>query len=300
LVRQEAIYQTIDEFKGKNGATIELLCKILGIPRSSYYKHLKRSIPTKETQDEIVSALIMEYNVTFNGILGYRRMTLFINNLNHTKYSVNYIHRLMRKDHITSRIRRKRYNYVASKPEQTGQNILHREFTALCKNQKWLTDVTEFKISGVKKKLYLSSILDLYGKEIIAYKISPHNNNKLVFDTFDEAVKKYPDAKPIFHSDRGFQYTSKVFKIKLDNAGMIQSMSRVGKCIDNGPMEAFWGTLKSEMFYGMKFDSLEQLEKTIIKYILFYNNQRYQAELKGMTPIEFGNHANGNLTPMIV
>ena len=70
------------------------------------------------------------------------------------------------------------------------------------------------------------------------------NNNKLVFDTFDKAIKLNPDARPIFHSDKGFQYTSKQFKLKLDQVGMIQSMSRVGKCIDNGPMEAFLGCFK--------------------------------------------------------
>ena len=153
------------------------------------------------------------------------------------------------------------------------------------------TDITEFKITGQKTKLYLSAILDLYSKEIIAYKISTSNNNQLVFETFDLAMEKFPDAKPIFHSDRGFQYTSKIFKLKLDEAGMIQSMSRVGKCIDNGPMEAFWGTLKSEMFYGIKFDSLDDLQSKIEEYIYYYNNERLQSKLKGMTPIEYRNHS---------
>ena len=71
--------------------------------------------------------------------------------------------------------------------------------------------------------------------------IGHSNSNALVFETFDIAHKQHPEAKPIFHSDRGYQYTSKVFKKKLDNAGMTQSMSRVSRCIDNGPMEVFWG-----------------------------------------------------------
>ena len=84
-----------------------------------------------------------------------------------------------------------------------------------------------------------------------------------MFDTFDKALEANLGATPIFHSDRGFQYTSKIFKLKLDEAGMVQSMSRVGKCIDNGPMEAFWGTLKSEMFYGIKFENLNELKTKI-------------------------------------
>ena len=154
-----------------------------------------------------------------------------------------------------------------------------------------LTDVTEFKIPGYKQKLYLSAILDLYSKDIVAYKIATHNNNKLVFDKFDLTLEKYSNAHPIFHSDRGFQYASKQFKFKLDEAGMIQSMSRVGKCIDNGPMEAFWGTLKSEQFYGVKFDNLLILKRKIEEYIFFYNNFRLQSNLKGMTPNEHRYHA---------
>ncbi|MGD9886853.1 MAG: DDE-type integrase/transposase/recombinase, partial [Bacilli bacterium] len=75
-----------------------------------------------------------------------------------------------------------------------------------------------------KQKLYLSAIFDLYDTCVITYKMSLFNNNQLAFDTFEEAIHKYPDAKPIFHSDRGFQYTSKIFKAKLDKQGMIQTM----------------------------------------------------------------------------
>jgi len=81
------------------------------------------------------------------------------------------------------------------------------------------------------------------------------------FDTFDLAVSKYPDAHPHFHSDRGFQYTSKSFKAKLDEHGMTQSMSRAGRCIDNGPMEGFWGALKCEMYGLNDFKDYQSLAK---------------------------------------
>ena len=148
---------------------------------------------------------------------------------------------------MKSVIRRKRANYIKSTPEITADNILNRNFVAEKLNEKWLTDVTELKY-GNSGKMYLSAILDLKDKSIVSYVIGHSNNNKLAFDTFDAAIQKYPNAKPLFHSDRGFQYTSKVFKTKLDVQGMTQSMSRVGRCIDNGPMEAFWGTLKAEMY----------------------------------------------------
>ncbi len=238
--------------------------------------------------------MILEYNETFDGILGYRRMTMYINRLNQTNYSEKYIHRIMKEIRVKARIRRKKSNYIISKPEQVGENILCREFTAEYPNQKWCTDVSEFKVSGQKQKLYLSAIIDLYDKSIVSYVLSNHNDNKLVFDTFDLAIKNNPYAKPIFHSDRGFQYTSKLFKIKIDEAGMIQSMSRVGKCIDNGPMEGFWGTLKSEAFYGIHFKDEEELKRKLEEYIFFYNNQRLQANLKGMTPNSFRYHSYCN------
>ena len=149
---------------------------------------------------------------------------------------------------LKSVCRRKRKNYLISTPQVTAENVLNREFTAETFGEKWLTDVTEMKY-GASSKAYLSAILDLGDKSIVSFVIGHSNNNALVFETFDIAHEQHPDAKPIFHSDRGYQYTSKAFKKKLDDAGMPQSMSRVSRCIDNGPMEAFWGMLKSEMYY---------------------------------------------------
>ena len=155
--------------------------------RSSYYKWKKSSKSKKELQDEELAALILEYHETFDGILGYRRMTTFINKFNEKDYSWKYVRRIMRMLKVKSRIRQKKSNYKKVKPEQVGENILNRQFKADHPNQKWLTDVTEFKVVGQKQKIYLSAILDLYGKNIVAYKLSYRNDNKLVFDTFDLA-----------------------------------------------------------------------------------------------------------------
>lgn len=196
------------------------------------------------------------------------------------------IYRIMSSVGLKSVCRRKRKNYIPSTPEITAENILNREFNASNINEKWLTDVTEFKY-GDGKKAYLSAILDLGDKSIISYVIGKLNNNPLVFETFDLAINKNPNAKPLFHSDRGYQYTSKAFKNKLDQAEIVQSMSRVSRCIDNGPMEAFWGVLKSEMYYLNKFNTYEELEAAIIEYIDYYNKHRYQKRLNCMAPLEY-------------
>ena len=121
----------------------------------------------------------------------------------------------------------------------------------------------------------------------MAYKIGDSNNNRLVFDNFDEAVALNPSAHPLFHSDRGFQYTNRAFYDKLKDAKMRQSMSGVGRCIDNGPMESFRGMMKSEMYYLHRFTSREELNQAMENYIHFYNNGRYQKRLHCMTPMEF-------------
>ena len=290
-VRQEIKYRTIKELHEEKKYPIRTMCEILEIPHSSYYKWLKRKETEQEKIDYELCQIIQGYHDTFKGILGYRRMTLWINRLNHKQYNVKRIRRLMRLIGIKSKIRLKRKGFIKSTPQITAENLLNRNFEALATNTKWLTDVTEFKVIGTQKKVYLNAIIDLYDKSIVSYVIGFSNNNQLVFNTFDKAMEANPGAKPLFHSDRGYQYTSKIFKAKLDAIEATQSMSRVGKCIDNGPMEGFWGTLKSEMYYLNQFHSMELLIEAIHEYIDFYNNQRFQANLKGLTPMEYRNQA---------
>lgn len=221
-----------------------------------------------------------------NGILGYRQMTIKLNRDHNLNVNHKRIYRLMKFLNLKSICRRKRKNYIHCAPEITAENILNREFSANQFGEKWLTDVTEMKY-GLGRKAYLSAILDLGDKSIVAFVIGHSNNNELVFKTFDMAHKEYPDAAPLFHSDRGFQYTSKIFQKKLVDAGMIQSMSRVSRCLDNGPMEAFWGMMKSEMYYLKKFSSYDELEAAVIEYIDYYNHHRYQKRLDCMAPLEY-------------
>jgi transposase InsO family protein len=233
--------------------------------------------------------MVQLYNEV-QGIYGYRRMTMNINSTLDKQYNHKRIYRLMKSANMKSVIRKKKKKYVASTPQITAENILNREFYADKPNQKWLTDVTEFKLTD-GKKAYLSAILDLGDKSIVSYVLGRTNNNQLVFETFDLAVATNPSAKPLFHSDRGFQYTNRQFKNKLDKIGATQSMSRVSRCIDNGPMEGFWGIIKSEMYYLQKFHTYEELKQSIDKYIQFYNMRRLQKKLKGLTPIQYRNQA---------
>ncbi|GIQ66826.1 hypothetical protein PACILC2_53940 [Paenibacillus cisolokensis] len=175
---------------------------------------------------------------------------------------------------------------MRSTPQQVAENLLNRNFQADASNEKWVTDVTEFKY-GNGQKAYLSAILDLHDKSIVAYVLGKSNNNSLVFQTLKKALKAAPGSTPMLHSDRGFQYTSLAFKKLLDENKITQSMSRVGRCIDNGPMESFWGTLKCERYYLHTYDTFEELKRAIEDYIHFYNYERLQVKLSGLSPMEF-------------
>ena len=226
--------------------------------------------------------------------MGYRRIRdeLAVNH----KLAVNdkRVLRICRNKGIQSTIKWKPKGCTKSarNPEHIAKNYLHREFCADTPNEKWLTDVSEFKYYiGIEvHKIYLSAILDLYARRIVAFKISDHNDNPLVMDTFDEAVRLEPNAHPLFHSDRGHQYTSAQFYMRLKDHHMKQSMSRVAHCIDNGPMEGFWGILKREMYYGHRFTTRDNLVAAITDYIDYYNNRRLQRKLNVMTPMAYHNH----------
>ena len=263
-----------------------MLCDIVGIARSSYYKWLNRLETSTDKENSTITKEILRIYNDVNGIYGYRRMTMNVNRNLNKKYNYKRIYCLMKSLNLQSVIRKKRKKYVKCTPQITAENILDRDFSAATLNEKWLTDVTEFKLSN-GTKAYLSAIIDLYDNSIVSYVLGNSNNNKLVFDTFDLSIESNPSAKPLFHSDRGYQYTSKTFKLKLDNVSATQSMSRVGRCIDNGPIEGFWGIIKSEMYYLKKFNNFDELKLAIDDYIEFYNNKRLQRKLKGLSPIEY-------------
>lgn len=223
--------------------------------------------------------------------MGYRRIRDELAVHHNTDVNDKRILRICRKEHIQSTIKWKPKSCTKScnDPAYIAKNYLSRDFHAQTPNQKWLTDVSEFKYYTDYEihKVYLSAILDLYDRRIIAFKISDHNNNSLVMNTFDEALRLEPEAHPLLHSDRGYQYTSAAFHIRLKKQHMKQSMSRVAHCIDNGPMEGFWGILKREMYYCRRFTSRDSLVKAIAEYIRYYNNERIQRKLRLMSPVEF-------------
>ncbi|WP_169082176.1 IS3 family transposase [Paenibacillus sp. PL91] len=289
-IRQETVYLAIQALQKDESLSIQLLCEIAGIARSSYYKWLNRKPSACELENEQLTQVMLSIYEKVERTFGYRQLTLHMRKQTGKKINHKRVYRLMKLRGIQSVIRRKRAKYVRSTPQQVAENVLNRKFEATAPNEKWVTNVTEFKY-GHGQKAYLSAILDLHDKSIVSYVLGHSNNNPLVFQTLKQALQAAPGSKPMLHSDRGFQYTSLDFKKLLDKNELFQSMSRVGRCIDNGPMESFWGTLKCEKYYLHKYETFQDLKKDVENYIHFYNNERLQAKLNGLSPMEFRNKA---------
>lgn len=271
------------------GYPIEPCCNILHVSRNAYYNWLTGNLSEREKENERIADLAEQIH-TDSPDKGYRRIRDDLEKYHDIRISDKRALRICRSRDIKSTIKYANHGCTrnAENPQYLAENVLDRDFHADKPNRKWLTDVTEFKWykNGEKHKIYLSAILDLYDRRIVAYVIRGSNDNPLVYDTFDAAIKANPGAHPIFHSDRGFQYTNRVFHAKLEEAGMTQSMSRVAHCIDNGPMEGFWGILKRERYYGHKFTDSESLVNMIEDYICYYNTVRLQRNLGILTPME--------------
>lgn len=287
------VYMTIKELKEEYPEyPISCLCKFGHISRASYYKWKNQPDNENDVLNEHLAKEIEQIHEEHPD-MGYRRIRDTLEHDHNINVNDKRILRICRKKKIRSIIKH-RYNCCtkpASDPAYIAENVLNREFHADTLNEKWVTDVSEFKYGNddneEKGKIYLSVILDLCDRRPVAYVYSEHNDNPLVFRTFEKALTENPGATPIFHSDRGYQYTSKEFRQKIINAGMIQSMSRIAHCIDNGPMEGFWGVMKREMYYTRKFKTKDELIQAIEEYLDYYTSKRVQRNLGVMTPAEY-------------
>ena len=247
---------------------------MLGISRSAYYKWFKREPTKTEQRLRHLMDCIQKVYKDHKGIYGYRRITIFLNHYLNAHVNHKCVYRLMRLLELKAVIRRKRYTYKPHKPQHIAENVLDRAFDVnYGAMEVLLTDITEFKY-GRNSKAYFSAVLDYGENKIIAYKLAKHNNNALVQNTINQIENDIIPTKTLFHSDRGFQYTSHSFKRFIEKHQIIQSMSRVGRCIDNGPMENFWGIIKEEMYRRTTYHTFQELETDIKAYIKFYNTKR--------------------------
>lgn len=268
----------------------KILLAISGIARSTYRFYINKKDIDIKNQDII--NIIKDIFYAHKKRYGYRRITLELKkqglNINHKK-----VLRLMNKLKLHS-ITYKKRKYSSYKGEigKIADNHIKRNFEANRPNEKWFTDVTEFNLRG--SKLYLSPILDAYGRYIVSYNVSSTPNSYQIIDMLTQAFKTNSNIKNlILHSDQGWQYQHKFYTKRLGEKRVIQSMSRKGNSLDNGLIESFFGIMKSAMFYGQEnsYKTIEELKSAIAEYIDYYNTKRIKLKLKGLTPMQYRNQS---------
>lgn len=220
------------------------------------------------------------------GRYGYRRITLQLRN---EGLIVN--HKTVRKLMVelglkATRTKAAKYRSYKGNVGNVAPNILNRCCNAMEPNRKWSTDITEVKIKG--RKLYISTILDMFNGEIISYTMSDHPDLRLVTSMVRQAFKKIAELDNlIFHSDQGWHYQHLTYQRMLNERGVIQSISHKGNCLDNSVMENFLGLMKTELLYLHNWDSIEQFKLELKKYIHYYNHKRIKIRLDGMSPVKY-------------
>ena len=251
--------------------------------RSVYYYWVSTS--NKPDRYQGTKTLIKTIYSQHKGRYGYRRVQT---ELGHQNHYLNHktVQKLMAQLGLKSTVRPKRYQSYKGAIGNAAPNLLERKFGAQELNQKWVTDVTEFKVKG--EKVYLSPILDLYNQEIISYEISDRPQIGMVMQMLQKAFKRLDKSEqPMLHSDQGWQYQMGVYQQALKEQGIAQSMSRKGNCLDNAVMENWFGIMKTEFFHGHQFESIKSFKKELCAYIHYYNHDRIKQKLKGLSPVDY-------------
>ena len=304
--RKEEIVRAISELRQELQVPVRFIIQTINtntqlpyhISCSDYY-YWKDKQDNDFKYDDVMNDIINVF-YTHKGRYGYRRIYLEIRKLYPT---INHktVQRLMHKMNLFGNTPKAKYKSYKGNMNGTVKNHLldvvideenhntyyKRNFSTNTVNEKWTTDISEFHIAA--GKLYLSPILDMHNREIVSWDISKHPNYEQIANMLDIAFHRYPNIEGlIFHSDQGWQYQMNQYHKTLHEHGIIQSMSRKGNCLNNCVIENFFGKMKNEMFYGheYEFKTLDELESAMNEYIHYYNEERIQTKLKGLTPCQ--------------
>jgi putative transposase len=251
--------------------------------RSTFYYHLS-TLQIQDKWEDVKETILFIYN-RHGGRYGYRRITQELLSEHQIKLNRKTVKRLMDDLGLKSMVRIKKYRSYTGTVGTIAPNILKRDFSTTDFNQKWVTDVTEFHLLGVK--IYLSPIIELHNGEVLGYTIYDRPVLQMVLDMLKSTISAHPSCQGvILHSDQGFHYQHESYVKEISNLGIIQSMSRKGNCLDNACAESFFSQLKSEFLYLKTFDSVMQFKQELREYLKFYNKDRIKSKL-GISPVQF-------------
>lgn len=283
--------------------SVSSLCKMAGVSRSGYYQWLSRAgaRAAKEAKDRADFELILEAYNHRGYDKGCRGIHMRLLRLKE-RMNVKKIRRLMRLHNLYCSIRKAnpyRQRAKVSDEKYVVSNTLGREFLKYGPRKVLLTDVTYIKISD--GFCYLSTIIDAYTRQILAYEVSKYFTNEISVKTIIKLMQNHGDTiteETMIHSDQGFQYKSAAFVKILAEYNLKQSMSRKANCWDNAPQESFFGHMKDNIKDRLKYcKTLEEAQKIIDDWMDFYNNERYQWQLGGLSPNEYYEYITDGMLP---
>ena len=264
---------------------ISILCRVLRVNRSTYYKYLRRQPSAGEQENQLLKRRILEIYAQTDKRLGPRKMKLCLAREYCISISEGRVYRLMKQMNLP-KMSTVKPPKPKSCPENSANcvNLLAQQFRQPAPNMVWVCDFTYVPVGG--RFCYICAILDLYARKVIACRVSRRIDRFLAISTLRDAVRRRGVSQGVmFHSDRGSQFTSADFRKELDALHMVQSFSKKGHPYDNAVMECFFKYLKKEELNRRHFRTLEQLQQSLVSYIAgFYNSSRPHSHNNGLSP----------------
>lgn len=268
---------------------VELICRTIGTSASAYYQRAKGEPSARTVEDRRLLGVIRRVHAENYEAYGSRRMW---KQLWREREDVGRgrVERLMSRNGIVGAKRRGKpwRTTIAGSEPVSAPDLLDRNFTATGPNEKWCADFTYLRCwTGV---VFLSFVIDVYSRMIVGWQLAGHMRESLVEDALRMAVAtRAPerDGPLIHHSDHGSQYTSQDFTTALREHGILASLGSVGDGYDNALAESFVDSFKTELIADRVWQTREQLEFAIARWIGWYNQRRLHSSLGDIPPVEF-------------
>ena len=266
---------------------VEPICRVLGVPVSSFYARRSRKPSRRALEDRRLVAEIHAARSGYRRVYGVRKTWKELRRRG-VEVGRDRVARLMRQEGLEGvrRGKKRRTTIADEQAAEQARDLLRRDFTASAPNVKWVGDITYLRTwTGF---CYLAFILDCYSRAVVGWQLATHLRTELVLDALEMANGlRRPGSGLIAHSDRGSQYTSLAYTDRLDELGLAPSVGSRGDAYDNALAEAWVATFKSELVDGSRFSSFEHAEHEVLHWIGFYNEERLHEELGDLPPAEY-------------
>ncbi len=279
------IFPFIEQHKG--AWPVAVMCETLGVSTQGFYAWRSRPRSEQQQRRDALLVEIRAVHAEAKGRYGSPRIAAELR-ARGVECCVNTVARLMHDNDVRARTARKFRNTTDSNHSlPVADNLLDRQFDAQGPNERWVADITP--IPTREGWLYLAVVEDLYSRMVVGWAMSDTMTSRLVVDALGMAVaRRLPGEGLLAHSDRGSQYASEHYQRLLERHGITCSMSGVGQCWDNAPMESFFATLKKELIHDADYQTRPEARASIFEYIeAFYNPKRRHSALGYRSPAEY-------------